>query len=110
LSKCEFYVFRGKTNALLWSYLSDRYQRVLINNSSSNNTTFSEWGKIKYGVPQGPILGPLSSVIYINDRLNTIADTSKPILFADDTSIVITNPSPSKFKEYINNITDNIND
>jgi len=46
LSKCEFYGFRGKTNALLRSYLSDRYQRVLINNSISHNTTFSEWGKI----------------------------------------------------------------
>jgi len=59
LSKCEFYRFRGKTNALLRSYLSDRYQRLLINNSSSNTTTFSEWGKIKHGVPQGSILGPL---------------------------------------------------
>ena len=34
----------------------------------------------------------------------------KPILFADDTSIIITNPSPSKFKEDINNIIDNVND
>jgi len=33
----------------------------------------------------------------------------KLILFADDTSIIITNPSPSKFKEYIHNIIDNIN-
>ena len=41
--------------------------------------------------------------------MNIIADPSKPILFADDTSIIITNPSPSKFKEDINNITDNIN-
>jgi hypothetical protein len=32
LSKCEFYGFKGKINALLRSYLSDRYQRVLINN------------------------------------------------------------------------------
>jgi len=61
LSKCEFYEFRDKTNALLRSYLSDRYQRVVINNGFSNNTTFSEWGKIKHGVPQGSILGPFSS-------------------------------------------------
>jgi hypothetical protein len=27
-----------------------------------------------------------------------IADPSKPILFADDTSIIITNPIPSQFK------------
>jgi len=49
-------------------------------------------------------------LIYINDLLNVIADPSKPILFADDTSIIITNPSPSKFKEDINNIIDNISD
>jgi len=110
LSKCEFYGFRGKTNALLWSYLSDRYQRVLVHNSSSNATTFSEWGKIKHGVSQGSILGPLFFLIYINDLPNTIADPLKLILFADDTSIIIINPSPSKFKEDINNIIDNIND
>jgi len=34
----------------------------------------------------------------------------KSVLFADDQSIIITNPIPSKFKEYINNIIDNIND
>ena len=49
-------------------------------------------------------------LIYINDLPNKIVDPSKPILFTDDTSIIITNPSPSKFKEYINNIIDNIND
>jgi len=110
LSKCEFYGFRGKTNALLRSYLGDRYQRVLISNSSSNTTTFPEWGKIKHGVPQGSILRPLCFLIYINDLPNIIADPSKLNLFADDTSIIITNSSPSKFKEDINNINDIIND
>jgi len=83
--------------------------RVLINNSSSNTTTFPEWGKIKHGVSQGWILGPLFFLICINDLPNIIADPSKPILFADNTSIIITNPSPSKFKEDINNIIDNVN-
>jgi hypothetical protein len=49
-------------------------------------------------------------LIYINDLPNTIADPLKLILFADDTSIIIINPIPSKFKEDINNIIDNIND
>ena len=49
-------------------------------------------------------------LIYINDLPNIILDPSKLILFADDTSIIITNPSPSKFKEDINNVIDNIND
>jgi hypothetical protein len=39
-----------------------------------------------------------------------IADPSKTILFADDTSIIITHPNPSKFKVYIKNTNDNIND
>jgi len=38
-----------------------------------------------------------------------IADPSELILFADDTSIIITNPNSSKFKEDINNTIDNIN-
>jgi len=62
------------------------YQRILINNSSSNTTAFSEWGKIKHSVPQGSILGPLFFLIYINDLLNMIVDPSKQILFTDDTN------------------------
>ena len=84
--------------------------RVLINNRSSNTTTFADWGKIRHSVPEGSILGPLFFLIYINDLPNKIADLLRPILFADDTSIIITNPSPSKFKEDINNIIDNMND
>jgi hypothetical protein len=111
LLKCEFYGFKGKINALLGSYISDRYQRVVINNSSSNNTNFSEWDKIKHDVSQGSTLGALFFLLCINDLPNKIiADPSKPILFADDTSIVITNPRPSKFKEDINNIIDDKND
>jgi len=109
--KCKFYGFRGKTNALLRSYFNYRYQRVLINNGFSNNTLFfSEWGKIKHGVPQGSILGPLFFLLYINDFPNIISDSSKPVLFADDISIIIANPGPSKFKEDINNVINNIND
>ena len=94
-----------KTNALLQSNL--RYQEVLINNSSSNTTTFSELSKIKHGVSQGSILVPLFILIYINYLPNIIVDQSKLILFADDTSIIITNPSPSKFKD-VNNIIDSV--
>jgi len=47
----------------------------------------------------------------MNDLLNIIAGPSKEIPFADDTSIIIiTNPSPSKFKEDIYNKIGNIND
>ena len=105
LSKYEFYGFRGRNNALLRSYLSDGCQRMLIDNSFSNTTTFTEWGKIK----QCLVLGPLFFLLYINDLTNIIADLFKLILFADDMSIISANPSPSKFKEDINNVTGNLN-
>jgi len=45
-------------------------------------------------------------LICINDLLNITAGPLKPVLFADDTSIIITNPSPSKLKEDTKNIMD----
>ena len=95
MSKCEFYGFRGKTTVLLRSYLSDRYHRVLIDISFSNNTTLSEWDKIKHSAPQGSVLDPLFFLLYINDLPNIIAYLSQLVLFADDTNIKISNPSPS---------------
>jgi hypothetical protein len=59
LCKLEFYSIRGLFYNLLKSYLTDRYQRVLIGGVSSNHSSSSAWGKIKHGVPQGSILGPL---------------------------------------------------
>jgi hypothetical protein len=72
--------------SLIESYLENRYQRVKFNNKLSN------WGKIKKGIPQGPILGPLLFLIYMNDLPSFIqrfgpSDTSV-VLFADDTSVI----------------------
>jgi len=55
LLKLEFYGITGTANNLIKSYLNYRYQRVLIKNKYSENC-FSEWGKVKQGVPQGSIL------------------------------------------------------
>jgi hypothetical protein len=89
LSKLEFYGITGRANNLIKSYLSDRYQRVLIKNNYSKNC-FSDWGKVKQEVPQGSILGPLFFLLYINDLPSIINDISKPTIFADDTNINFT--------------------
>jgi len=42
LSKLEFYGIMGNAYTLMKSYLGDRYQRVLIKNTSSKNY-LSDW-------------------------------------------------------------------
>jgi len=52
---------------------------------------------LKHGVPQGSIVGPLSFIIYVNDLQLRINSTSRPVLFADDTTVVI---SSRKFEDF----------
>jgi hypothetical protein len=69
------------------SYLRGRYHRVILYNNG--NRCCSDWKEIKYGVPQGSVLGHVVFLLYINDLPKLICDLSKPILSADDTSTII---------------------
>jgi len=79
LSKLPYYGINGKAKLLLESYLQNTYQSVQITNCHFNSNTVSEWTKIKYGVPQGSILGPLLFLVYINDLPRP--QNTKPFLF-----------------------------
>ena len=54
--------------------------------------------KITDGVPQGSVLGPLLFHIYVNNLPKTINDNNIPILFADDTSIIVKSHTPKDFQ------------
>ena len=61
-------------------YLREREQSTLANGCRS------DYAKIKQGVPQGSIVGPLLFIIYAND-ISSIIKKSKSVYYADDTVI-----------------------
>lgn len=81
LQKMEIYGVRGKALAIFESYLKNRTQVVSWNNEVSKVNI------LKYGVPQGSILGPLLFLIYVNDLPNNVS-CSLTSMYADDASFV----------------------
>jgi len=81
---------------------------MVLNNHSS--ISCSNWGEITHGVPQGSILGPLLFLLYVNDLPQITNDNSKIVLFADDTSIIITNSNPTHFENSVNKIIQQLNE
>ena len=86
------------TLTLFASFLTDRKQTVRVNASTSDVRS------LKYGVPQGSVLGPLLFSIYINDLPLFIKTCCER--FADDTTIHSSNSNLSKLSE---SLQENVN-
>ena len=88
------------STALMWfqSYLSQRTQFVSVNGSSSSSVP------LRYGVPQGSVLGPLLFVLYTTPLSTIIAKHSVGHhLFADDTQLQ-KSASPAELNEMISTL------
>jgi len=86
LNKLKVYFgFSDSAIALLRSYLENRQQRVKV------DSNFSSSKCVRYGVPQGSILGPILFTLFINDIVQSCKNSSIH-LYADDTQIYCSRP------------------
>ena len=81
--------FGGKVLDWVSDFLSNRKQFVNINGSISRELTLLD------GVPQGSVLGPIFYLVYVN-FIGSIGLEIPPLLFADDTAIIVKGNSPQE--------------
>ena len=99
IQKLASYGFSGKLLLWLRGFLSNCYQRVILNGS------FSSWCAVTSGVPQGSVLGPLLFTLYFNDIPNIVHTNLS--FFADDSkvySVIKTLEDSHQLQADLNNI------
>jgi len=76
--KLDYYGITGTTNQWIASLLTGRMQSVVVEGQILHTISVTS------GVPQGSDLGPLLSLLYINDLPECVSSQSTVRLFADD--------------------------
>jgi len=95
LAILHLYAILGVSEYWFRTYLTNRRHKVEVNSPTMALKFFSDRGMLKHGVPQ--VVGPLLFIIYINDLPLTINSLSEPVLFPDDTSVII---SSRNFRDF----------
>ncbi|PNF35250.1 hypothetical protein B7P43_G06859, partial [Cryptotermes secundus] len=107
IQKLEHYGIRGSILKWFESYLFNRKQRTLLQ-TQNLNTSVSRWLTSRHGVPQGSVLGPLLFNVYINDFPSILKGLAHIILYADDTTIIVSSKDITTLNQKINLIMNRI--
>ena len=92
IAKLEVYGLDNDSLNVLLGYLSFRKQRNKVGSASS------KWSKIRHGIPQGSILGPLLFNIFIND-IFLILEQSDSCNLGDDNALYSCGERLTEIKE-----------
>ena len=97
LAKLHAYGFSKQALAIVCSYLSNRKQRIKINN------VFSFWKDLILDVPQGSVLGLLLFDIYLNDLFFFLKDVGICSFDGDTTTYIYGESLENVLKSFENN-------
>jgi len=100
LKKMFSYGITGMPLNWFKSYLTGRSQAVKV------NSAISDFNDINIGIPQGSILGPLLFIIFVNSLPDSV--DCKCVMYADDTTLLVSSPDPMTLQNKLKNNLDKI--
>ena len=87
IEKLSSYGLGENVIKLINNYMTERCMYIPNQYKSSNVKNINN---LDLGVPQGSTLGPLLFILYVNDIGDIVNDMSNVIMYADDTTIIVT--------------------